>query len=276
MIIMLSSIGLYAQSRISIKTISTKDCNLLSEYDEDKFQKFTPIKKGTNLDIISKWGECIYTVLYKGEEYQIYCGNINTDDWVKFDKMVREYKVKKDKAIKDSINAIKREKFIQDSLLFAYCKESEKNRIARKDSLSKLTSELIEETKKNHPLYIIELKTSYPNTAGGVDLIAEVINTSNKAIKYITFTGYPINSVNDRCYCNIRKYSTVSPKGVGPIPPNDTGAYFFENLWYDGTISEYVPISIHIQYMDGSIKTIMKSEIESLIDISKEVKNMSR
>ncbi|WP_333695485.1 hypothetical protein [Flavobacterium sp.] len=75
------------------------------------------------------------------------------------------------------------------------------------------------------------------------------INTSTKTIKYIWFTVKSINPVGDLV-------STKTLKGVGPIKPNNEGEYIFDYVWFSDLVETTKLLTVKIQYMDGSIKTI--------------------
>lgn len=115
------------------------------------------------------------------------------------------------------------------------------------------------------PIEIIYLRSSYPNSAGGTGIDVEIRNLSTKTIKYIYFSGYPINAVNDRCFCSIRGCSDITLKGTGPIKYGDYQKYGWDNVWYDGDIEKYIPTSITIQYMDGSRVKITKQNINKIL-----------
>lgn len=255
-------------AQVKVPSYTIKDCNLLSGYNGDSFTEFTPVKENTPLIIVGKWGTAIYTVLHNECVYQIYSGNVVPNDWALFDRKMQEYVDSVKTAVKDSIQKAEfRKKYVKDSIQKARDLAVEIAHlafVAKKDSLKNIADNLIKGIKSKYPIYVEYISTSYPNSAGGVDLNVSIENTGKKAIKYITFTGYPINAVNDRCTCEIRRYSTASPRGVGPVPPGETASYCFENLWYNSTIVEYVPVSIRIQYMDNTFKSVPQSALKEM------------
>ena len=267
-------------SQVQVPTSTIKDCNLLSGYNGKSFTEFTPVKSNTPLTIIGKWETAIYTVMYNEQVYQIYSGNIKPHDWYKFDNDMKNHIEATKQAKKDSIlKAKERDKFIKDSIRIAHELEVEKAHleyVRRKDSLRNIAEGLLKKIKSKYPIYITKLYVSYPNSAEGVNLVAEIENTGKKPIKYISFSGYPINAVGDRCYCSIRRYSTTSARGVGPIAPGESTKYIFDNLWYDDTIDYYIPTSINIQYMDGTSKAISKASINEIIKIKDRVKELTK
>lgn len=48
------------------------------------------------------------------------------------------------------------------------------------------------------------------------------------------------------------------------MAPGETASYCFENLWYNSTIVEYVPVSIRIQYMDNTFKSVPQSALKEM------------
>lgn len=118
------------------------------------------------------------------------------------------------------------------------------------------------------PILIQKLNISTPNSAGGVSLILSIVNIKQgKIIKYISITGHVVNAVNDRCYCLVRRYSTTTGRGVGPIDYLESANYEFENLWYNSTIDGFIPESIKIQYMDNKIVIIDRAKINKIINL---------
>ena len=165
---------------------------------------------------------------------------------------------------RDSINKV--EKLKQDSILKvkldSIAFEKEKKISLYKDSL------YLSCVKRGMPVEIFDMKPSYPNSAGGVDLIFRYKNLSKKDIKYISLTGYVSNNVGDKCYCTIRDYSSTTIRDVGPIKYDKTDGGYWENVWYNHTIRKFVPTSIKIIYMNGSTVTMNKNKIEDATAIT--------
>lgn len=79
-------------------------------------------------------------------------------------------------------------------------------------------------------------------------------NPTKKTIKYInlSFVGY--NAVDD-------KVGGVKEKRcIGPIAPEETASYDFEYVWFTDIVEYAKLLSISVQYMDGTVKTISKPE----------------
>lgn len=92
----------------------------------------------------------------------------------------------------------------------------------------------------------------------GTNFECEVVNLSEKTIKYITFSIQGYNSVND-------KVGTIKQlKGIGPITNNSSSRYSFEYVWLTDIVDSFKIVLIKIQYMDGSIKNI--TNVESIYD----------
>lgn len=116
---------------------------------------------------------------------------------------------------------------------------------------------------------IKSITTSKPNSANGVDLKIQWTNMSEKEIKYITFTAYPVNAVGDIVECTIRTRNKGQFKGqeTGPIKKGEgskTG-YVYENAWYNNTIVKAILMQVDIQYMDGSMVSLSGQKLDEVI-----------
>ena len=108
---------------------------------------------------------------------------------------------------------------------------------------------------KKIPLMIKTNEIASVNSVGGVDVSINAKNLSNKTIKYVRYTVKPYNGVGDAVKGSIRRRSTTTIGGTGPIKPMESALYRWENVWYNGTISCMVITGVHITYLDGSRKT---------------------
>ena len=119
------------------------------------------------------------------------------------------------------------------------------------------------------PIVIIEVRTSRPNSAGGVNPSIRWTNIGTKDIKYITFTVTPYNAVNDPVSSSIGNTSTVPLRITGPCPVNrawsSISASSWENVWYNQTIDHIRISRIEIIFMDDTTQTISNNEIPNLI-----------
>lgn len=101
-----------------------------------------------------------------------------------------------------------------------------------------------------------------PNSAGGYTVRWDFKNVTGKTIKYASFWFTPYNAVNDVVSCSVRGRSTDGVKYTGPLEDGaiHTGSYW-ENAWYNSTISTVRLTKVFIQYMDGTEETIFSSDI---------------
>lgn len=90
----------------------------------------------------------------------------------------------------------------------------------------------------------------------GTSVFVNVYNPGSKTIKYIWFSFVGKNPVGDKVLDRVRKTSTITTRGVGPIKPNESGSYTFEYAWFTDMVSTANIVSIKIQFMDGTFKTI--------------------
>jgi len=136
--------------------------------------------------------------------------------------------------------------------------------IAEKISLQKKQDEIQQqkETVNNKArmvgsdIVVINISTSEPNSAAGVNLYIDYRNIGTEKIKYITFGVVPYNRVDDPVSCNITRKSLQYCKITGPIDIGIDLNACFENVWYNSTISYAKIQSIEITYMDNTKKTI--------------------
>lgn len=115
-----------------------------------------------------------------------------------------------------------------------------------------------------HSVKILKAYLSSPNSAGGVDAHLVWKNVSKKTIKYLNWSGYPINAVGDAVECEIRGVSESGGRVTGPIKPGTTYGYgkYWECLWYNYSAKKLVLTGINIEYMDGSTMRINQNELK--------------
>lgn len=136
----------------------------------------------------------------------------------------------------------------------------EKDYLSTLDALSHTSS--INKIKNKLPFIVKSIYISSIDSFGGTDLSFSGMNIANKDIKYIYINGYPINAVGDKCSCRIKKYSNTTCKITGPIKFMQYKNETFDKVWYNSTIEEFIPTSIKIQYIDGSISIMNQSKIK--------------
>ena len=131
----------------------------------------------------------------------------------------------------------------------------------------KWTKTEIQNTIKVYDVWIDEI-----NSVGGVSMKIGWENTSSKTIKYIHFYVQPYNAVGDIVYCEIRDTAKFRAWSTGPYEPGykiykDYGygiisGMYWENCWYNNTVSYIELYQIRIEYMDGSEITIGENFID--------------
>ena len=110
----------------------------------------------------------------------------------------------------------------------------------------------------------IEISKPYamsPNSAGGVEVLHEIYNATDKTMKYITITYVPYNSVGDIVSCTVKKISEARCQLTGPILPGKCDFISWKNLWYNPTIDTAKIKEVKIQYMDDTEETISGEDI---------------
>lgn len=143
----------------------------------------------------------------------------------------------------------------------------EKNKVeAEEKARAKVEAEKAAQDRVRSIIRVTKLSVSKPNSAGGVDLFIGYKNMSDKVIKYATFTITPYNKVGDAATCEIRGNSTFNAQDEGPHKKGEgiSGNYnwYWENAWYNWTISTLVLDRIYIEYMDGTEETIMGNDLK--------------
>lgn len=165
--------------------------------------------------------------------------------------------------------SIKNNKFLQrDSLIKKLYKEivlPQKNECLKTYTRKKLLKEKHERDIKSS-IHITNYYLSSPNSAGGVDAYFYYKNLNDSPIKYLTWTGYPINNVGDAVSCTIRNYEYFSGKDTGPVKKNKIGGGCWSCAWYNSTAKKLILTSIDIEYMDG---TTIHIQDEDLYQIGK-------
>ena len=92
----------------------------------------------------------------------------------------------------------------------------------------------------------------------GTGVKIEVYNPTTKVIKYLWFSFIGYNAVDDIVTDHLKGIKTITTKGVGPIKPNESGEYEYKYVWFTDLVQTAIISQIKVQYMDGTIKTILK------------------
>lgn len=87
-----------------------------------------------------------------------------------------------------------------------------------------------------------------------------IVNLSSKVIKYVHFTATARDPVDDLV-------RSVTAKGIGPIGPDETGSFTYNDLIIS-RVAEYLSIDqIVVTYMDMSTKTISKKDVDRIMEV---------
>ncbi len=157
---------------------------------------------------------------------------------------------------------IQQRKVIVDSLQSIKLAESTR-------AMAESAKKLIKVYKDNAPFVIGDI-TWDSNSAGGIEVSLSITNCANQTIKYVTFQGYFINAVGDRCQNEIGGGTIWKAKGVGPIGPCPTtidncnermydckGSYTFDNLTFYSRIARTFKLSsVTVEYTNGRKLTL--------------------
>lgn len=138
----------------------------------------------------------------------------------------------------------------------------------KKEEEDRIAAEALKsaQDKAREIIRVTKISTSRPNSAGGVDLFIGYRNMSDKVIKYATFVITPYNRVGDIATCEIRGSSTFRARDEGPHKKREglAGNYswYWENAWYNWTISKLELTEIEIEYMDGTTVSLSGDDVK--------------
>ena len=141
---------------------------------------------------------------------------------------------------------------------------NEKKRLESLKGLNDFITGRIGTYKKNSPFIISDISWS-ANSVGGIEVSLSITNCTGQTIKYVTFQGYFINAVGDKCRNDISGSTTWKARGVGPIGPcpttadnyydrkNNCGArYSFDDLtFYTRVAHTFRLSSVTVEYTSG-------------------------
>lgn len=146
------------------------------------------------------------------------------------------------------------------------------NEIKRLESLKGLNDFItgrIDVYKKNNPFVISDISWT-ANSVGGIEVSLSFTNCTGQAIKYVTFQGYFINAVGDKCRNEIDGSTIWKARGVGPIGSCPTTAdnyyeryrnceasYDFDNLTFYPRVGDSFRLStVTVEYTNGRKMTL--------------------
>lgn len=102
-----------------------------------------------------------------------------------------------------------------------------------------------------------------PNSAGGVSVQITFQNDTQKTIKYVYFDVVPYNAVKDVQSCTISGKSKAELSFTGPIEPGAVCRnIYWENVWYNHTITTLDLVMVEVLYMDGSSEKLTGADIK--------------
>lgn len=101
-----------------------------------------------------------------------------------------------------------------------------------------------------------------PDSAGGLSVGIHFQNDTQKTIKYAYFEVVPYNAVKDVQNCTVSGKSLARLKLTGPIAPGKSHFIWWENTWYNKTITDLDLAKVEVLYMDGSSETLTGADIK--------------
>ena len=140
--------------------------------------------------------------------------------------------------------------------------------VANQTTIAQTTIDM-ESYLRNEILLITYAKMKGPNSVGGWDFDFDIINKSEKTIKYISFKVGVGNAVGDILFSDIDYDDDpfFGLKMTGPIEQDQAGGKgrVWADAFYNSTAVGFDIMEIRIEYMDGSFYTIDHDEAD-LID----------
>ena len=162
--------------------------------------------------------------------------------------------LKQTSIFKDSVRRIiVRNKAIQDSLNIINAELAKQNELKKLDSISRALRITAD---KLGPRRTIIINWSFYNQSEYNDdvynISINVFNPFRKKIKYIEFTFYGYNPVDDPAK-DIRYNTHIrTVKGVGPIEPLESATFTFERMFYSSVLHRMKLKSVKAIFFDGS------------------------
>jgi hypothetical protein len=90
----------------------------------------------------------------------------------------------------------------------------------------------------------------------GTGFRIKFFNPTKKTIKYINISFIGINPVNDKVSNKYGNSYINNVRCVGPIKQYDEAEFEWDYVWFTDIVETIKLVSIKVQYMDGTIKTI--------------------
>lgn len=198
----------------------------------------------------------IFQTGYSGSDIVKYTKDINFTMFPSCDDPEVKRILEKQSVIVDSIKEIRA------------IKAAEKAVEDRRIMLETLTNR-IREYKENNPFMVSNIYW-YSNSVGGITVRLSITNCTQNTIKYVSFQGFFLNAVGDRCRNEIGGGTIWKARGVGPIGPCPTtienhyeryrsckASYEFDNLTFYSRVADSFRLSsVTIEYTNGSKMTL--------------------
>ena len=90
----------------------------------------------------------------------------------------------------------------------------------------------------------------------GTGFRIKFFNPTKKTIKYVNISFVGINAVNDKVLNKYGGSYINNVRCVGPIKQYDEAEFEWDYVWFTDIVETVKLVSIKVQYMDGSIRTI--------------------
>lgn len=135
--------------------------------------------------------------------------------------------------------------------------------IQRTADINLLLSE-IEKTRKFGLTIIRSSIADVSEYTEGTSFRIQVLNSTNKTIKYIWLTVIGINAVNDPVRDPLKSGPALTVKAIGPIEKDESGTYEWQYMWHTDIVERFRISAIKVQYMDNSVRTIRNADSVTL------------
>lgn len=99
------------------------------------------------------------------------------------------------------------------------------------------------------------------NSASGVEPNITFTNKTNKQIAYIWFTVKFYDRMGSPAYCSIKRTHTQRLKVTGPVEGKEQDTRYWEPVIYNNAVAVIKPLSIRIEYTDGTVQNIICTDI---------------
>jgi hypothetical protein len=126
----------------------------------------------------------------------------------------------------------------------------------QKEMEEEIRNIFITERKIYTPVLVFFYYTEKLNSISGVNCSIQLMNISDKRIKYVYFTVTPYNRVDDIAYSETDRQSTTELEVVDYISPNESYHAEWKDVWYNSTIAYMKIDRIRVVFDDNNTSTI--------------------